>query len=125
VDSSVIDESRKDPQKAVFDRAAFKKTMLDNEEIIKQIIAGILESIPKMIDELRQYIADGDIDNARRLAHSVKGAAANLQCELMRKSALEIEMGSKSQSIEKISGLLPALEVEWAKLEPLLKEECA
>jgi HPt (histidine-containing phosphotransfer) domain-containing protein len=125
VDTNVVDESREASQKAVFDRAAFKKRMLDDEEIIKKIITGILQTIPGMIDELRIYIADGDIHSAGRQAHTIKGAAANLGCELLRKAALEIEMASKSESIPKITGLLPALENEWAKLEPVLKDACA
>jgi len=116
--------SRKEPPTSIFDRAAFKKRMLDNEEIIKQIIAGILQSMPKMIDELRQYITDGDIDNTRRLAHTIKGAAANLGCELLRQAALKMELASKSDDMKKVSELMPGLENEWIKLEPVLQEAC-
>ena len=113
-----------DPDKAVFDRAAFKKRMLDDEEIVKKIITGILQTMPAMMDQLRQYIADKDIDSAGRQAHTIKGAAANLGCALLREAALKMEMASTSDDMGKISELMPGIEEEWAKLEPVLKEAC-
>lgn len=124
MNTNVIDEFRKDPATSVFDRAAFKKRMLDDEEIIKQIITGILQSIPKMINELRQSIADGDMESAGRHAHTIKGAAANLGCELFRVAALKMEVASKSDDMRKISELMPGLEEEWTKLEPVLQDAC-
>ena len=122
MDTNMVEGSRNIPPKDVFDRAAFKKRMLDDEEIIKEIIVGILQTVPGMIDELRIFIADGDIHNAGRQAHTIKGAAANLGCALLREAALKIELALKSEGMENISELMSGLEKEWTRLEPVLKD---
>lgn len=103
-----------------FDYASFRKRMLDDDEIILKIISGILDRMPKMIGELKEYIDGKDVENAGRLAHTIKGAAANMGCDLLRRAALSIESASESGKIDKIKPLFPILENEWTQLEPIL-----
>jgi HPt (histidine-containing phosphotransfer) domain-containing protein len=106
----------------IFDFATFKSRMLDEEEIVKHIISGILSRMPGMIKELREFVEQGDVDNAGRQAHKIKGAAANLGCELFRKAAFKIELAAKSEGIDRITELMSSLEVEWERLKPVLQE---
>lgn len=106
----------------IFDFVSFKKRMLDEEEIVKHIISGILDRMPGMIDELKEFIEQGDVNDAGRQAHKIKGAAANLGCELFRKAALRIELAAKSEGIDRITELMPNFEMEWDRLKTVLQE---
>jgi len=115
-------ESSLNQNTEIFDFLTFKKRMLDEEEIVRQIISSILGRMPGMIDELRKFVEQGDVNDAGRQAHKIKGAAANLGCELLRKAALKLESAAKSESIDRISELIPNLEKEWERLKPVLQE---
>jgi len=48
-----------------------------------------------MTDELIDAIVGGDFDAVTKKAHALKGAAANLSCEVIRSVALQIEISGK------------------------------
>lgn len=64
--------------------------------------------------ELRQYLVDGDMDAAQRLAHRLKGASGNLALPELADRAARIEQALKAGQAEAaVNTALPALEQSW------------
>jgi PAS domain S-box-containing protein len=69
----------------------------------------------------RACLASGDPDEARRLVHSIKGAAATLGAESVRAAALEMEMAIRAGQPETtLAPLAAALEAAQAQLSQAL-----
>ncbi len=55
----------------VFDRSILMERVMGDEEMARTIIQGFLSDIPTQLEKLKQYLADRDIPQARRQAHSI------------------------------------------------------
>ena len=62
-----------------------------NNEIIKDIIKELMETIPVNFDNLQRMIDTQNRDGVKTVAHTIKGSCGNLRIEALRKLAEEIE----------------------------------
>lgn len=104
----------------VFDRVGLMKRMAGNERLVDRIIACFLDDVPIQLLKLRQQLEDGDATSARRQAHTLKGAAANLSANAMRTVAYKAEQAAMQGELDQVAGLLPAIESEFEKLKSVL-----
>ena len=65
----------------------------------------------------------GDADGARRDAHTLKGAAANVSAVGLRAAALETEQAARAGELENVRDLLPRLEEQLERLRAALAED--
>ncbi len=91
----------------------------------RRILAMFIEHHADDLAHIRVALADDNLDEARRLAHSLKGAAATLGAEPLREAALALEMAIKSRAdaviveaamlvvAPELDGLLDALRVHF------------
>ena len=75
------------------------------DEIVNEIVSGLklpaavakkllnqyLETLPKDVGQLEEYIAQGDFASASKVAHSIKGASGNLRIAKISRIAGELE----------------------------------
>ena len=80
----------------VWDRAAILNRLMGDERLAMSILAGFLDDIPKRVESLERTVAAGDAVAARREAHTIKGAAANVGGEQIRVIALGMEQAAAS-----------------------------
>ena len=106
----------KDPAVPVFDVAGMLARLMNNEKLAHKICLGYVDDLPKKIVELQGYLEVGDVENAGRVVHSIKGAAANIGGEALRAVAQEMEQAGNAGSLEGVRGQLPALEAQTARL---------
>lgn len=59
----------------------------------------------------------------QRQAHTIKGAAANINAELIRQAALEVEMAAKEENWQNARALVEALEKRFEELQSLSRGE--
>ena len=100
----------------VFDREAMTARLMDDEDLIAAVVDGFLEEMPGEIETLKRYASEGDATAARRQAHSIKGASANVGGEAMRAIALEAEKAGQAGDLEAIMASMPRLEIQFALL---------
>jgi CheY-like chemotaxis protein/HPt (histidine-containing phosphotransfer) domain-containing protein len=62
-----------------------------NDELLHQLLARFEARCRHATRELRDLVAEGDTESAARLAHSLKGTAANLGASGVHRAALKIE----------------------------------
>ena len=67
------------------------------------------------LEELEQCIRAGERETTTRIAHSLKGASANLAAESMRGLAAELELAARAGKLDLGGEYLQPLRVEWKR----------
>ena len=113
--AAVVDVG-KDVIAPVFDVMGMMARFMDDQKLAHIICLGHLDDLPKKIAELQVYLQNGDAGRAEHVAHSIKGAAANMGGEALRAVALAMEQAGKAGDMEAVRGYMPELEEQTARL---------
>jgi two-component system sensor histidine kinase/response regulator len=105
---------------SVFDKAGLLKRLAGNKALAKKLVNGFLQDVPLQLSILRQQLAEGDAPSARRQAHSLKGAAANLSAGELRAIAFQAEQAATAGQMTKLAEILPTMEGEFERLRTVL-----
>jgi len=87
--------------------------VLGDEELAKELIMSFLEDTPAQIGNLKEMIEAGVVADAERLAHSIKGASANLGGDALRAASYEVEKAAKTGNCDSAMKLVPELERQF------------
>jgi HPt (histidine-containing phosphotransfer) domain-containing protein len=98
----------------VFDRQTFHDRLMNDEDLIKEITALFLENTPGQIQALKEFINQGDANMARKQAHTIKGAAANVGGLALSALASRME---KTSNLKEIADWTPELERQFDLLK--------
>ena len=110
---------------AVIDQTTFDnlKDMV-GEDFIGELVETFFEEGPKLLQEMRQALDDGDADTLRRSAHSLKSNSASFGATIMAAQARELEFlardGKLMDAQEKMPGFEDAYEQAVEALKALL-----
>ncbi len=85
--------------------------------IIRKVIEAFATDLPNRIDELMRSLAADNLDEARRKAHQIKGAAANVGGVELGRLALEIEQAADRGEDGLCRDKAGELETEFEKLK--------
>jgi signal transduction histidine kinase/DNA-binding response OmpR family regulator/HPt (histidine-containing phosphotransfer) domain-containing protein len=97
-----------------FDIAAALKRVNGKRPLLRKLIAGFGDQFSEVVPELRGLIANGSLNDARRLAHTLKGVAASLEIAAVAKSAADVESGLAEFDLKGIGEPLARLELVLA-----------
>ncbi len=103
---------------AVFDRDALLQRLDGDEELVSEIIQLFLDHASGQLERLSQAVKDGKHDMVKLHAHSLKGAAANVEAAAMKEVAFEIERNAADA--QNVGPLVEKLEAELSKLQRIL-----
>jgi signal transduction histidine kinase/CheY-like chemotaxis protein/HPt (histidine-containing phosphotransfer) domain-containing protein len=106
----------------VFDRAGMMARLMDDEDLAGAVVRGFLEEIPNEIEMLKRCLIAGDAAGARRQAHSIKGASANVGAEALRAVAVEAEKAGQAGDLTAIMARMPDLESQYALLRDAIAD---
>jgi PAS domain S-box-containing protein len=90
---------------------------------LAEVIDVFLQTIPRRLDDLRQAQARGDADSIRALAHSLKGASAQIGARGMADLCVQIEAVVRGGDMAALGDLLTALESDYAVVSSSLRDE--
>lgn len=110
---------------AVLDPAALNNllSLLGGEfSYLVELVDSFLEDAPQLLAELYQYVADGDPEGIRRIAHGLKSNGADLGAIAFSDMCKDLEMVGKSGSLDGSVDLLARINAEYAKVEAALKD---
>ncbi len=109
-------------QTPVYDRTGFLERLMGDAETAKVVLDIFLEDIPKQLDAVKAAMDACDPAALARVAHSIKGAAANIGGEALRETAAEIEQACKAGKTD-LSGLYyPELQRQFLRLKDAIKQ---
>jgi CheY-like chemotaxis protein/HPt (histidine-containing phosphotransfer) domain-containing protein len=90
---------------------------------LAEVIDVFLQTIPRRLDDLRHAHTRGDADSIRALAHSLKGASAQIGARGMADICVQIEAIVRGGDLTALGELLSALESDYAAVSASLREE--
>ena len=107
----------------MIDDAVFNELRVTmGDDFIPELIAAYLDDTPRLIQDLQQTLAEGNVIAFTRTAHSIKSSSASLGALDFSAQAKELEMigksGDLSQAAEKVNQLI----ADYPKLAEALKD---
>ena len=81
-------------------------------QLLAELAAMFLQDYPRLLNEVRQSIVEGDYSSLERAAHTLKGRLAFFGVENARIQALKLEMMGREQDPDGVWQVLADLEVE-------------
>ncbi|RPI75899.1 MAG: Hpt domain-containing protein [Desulfobacteraceae bacterium] len=89
--------------------AALERTMGD-KEFLQELFQEFMQNAPTDIETIQSLISAKDADGVRRLAHRIKGSAANLSFLKVSAIALLLENAGRDNNLAISEGLLKELD---------------
>jgi two-component system sensor histidine kinase/response regulator len=94
-----------------------------DEEIINAIVEQCSADCSSDIDKLKGAIKQSDPDRISTLAHTIKGAAANVSANQLSNAAKKLELASKNGELENAEPMLNEIEEEFNKLKSFISKQ--
>jgi HPt (histidine-containing phosphotransfer) domain-containing protein len=107
---------------AVLDREQLRDITMDDAELMRELLAALLEDTSNQFGLIESAIKDRDSNRCRRLAHYSKGACANVGAVAAAARFRALEVDAAEGEFDKCSRSLTALANE---LDRLRKEASA
>jgi PAS domain S-box-containing protein len=109
------------PGDNVFDRTGLLKRLAGNRGLADRLVQEFLADTPSQLCILRRHLEESDAPSARRQAHKLKGAAANLSADTLRAVAFQAEQAAMAGQLNQLRELLPAMEGEFERAKAAMK----
>jgi PAS domain S-box-containing protein len=106
----------------VLDYQVLIERLMDDEELAGIIMKAFLSDIPKQIGILKDYVTAGDPVGAGRQAHTIKGAAANVEGLILREIAFEMEKAGKAGELNAVETRINDLESQFNCLKDAMED---
>ncbi len=107
----------------VFDLAGVLERMMGDKELAWMVIEAFLDDGPSQIQELQAVLRSRDLDATRRQAHSIKGAAATVGAERLRKTAYAMEQAADAGNLAPVEAAMSELQLHFRAYEAKIKAQ--
>jgi HPt (histidine-containing phosphotransfer) domain-containing protein len=95
---------------------------MDDEQLLAEAVALLIEDVPCVLQELGEAIDAGDRERIRSRAHAARGAVANVGAAQMVRVCRSLEQDASSASAEQLRAEFADVEAAWTRLRPLLEQ---
>jgi HPt (histidine-containing phosphotransfer) domain-containing protein len=99
-------------QPCPFDYAALLQRCMGNRPFMQRMIGKFRNRLASDLEQIEHSFAGGDAHEVKRLAHALKGAAANLSAEELQVAAANLETMSHSHDMEAVIAHLAELRAQ-------------
>ena len=106
---------------AVFDEAALLGRLMDDRQLAQAVVICFLDDMREQLTTLSSCLSAGDELGAKRQAHKIRGAAANVSCEAMVRLASQLEEAGKSGNLETARALHVDLSRQFEQFKKAIK----
>ena len=86
-----------DEKKNLFDSQFALSQLSQNNALLVMLLKKLLAQYASLADDMQVFTNGGDITNAVRILHTLKGVAANLGCLALSSACRELENAIKQQ----------------------------
>jgi len=108
-----------------FDREEMLERLGGDTELLDDVLQVFLEECPRMMDEVRGAIDEGNPKSVRRAAHSMRGALLNISAAPAAAEASRLEALGSEERLGEGAPILERLQQEIERLEQVLAEQTA
>lgn len=106
----------------VFDREKALRMAGGEVDLLQELAETILEDVPDKLQRIREALAAEAWDTLRGLAHYVKGGAANVGAERLRRAAECVETAVRDGDTTTAAAVAPTIEEEVQQLSATFAE---
>ncbi len=92
------------------------------EAFVQRLFGVFIREEPKRVASIRDAVTHKDLDRIRYLAHSLKGAAATMGCEQVRRICLEMEAAAEDHNLQAVENSLDRLEQKMDRVYTRMKD---
>ena len=110
-----------DSTKATWDRVEALDRLGGDEELLRELCGIFLAESPKLLQKLRQAVAEADAEGVIRAAHSLKGELGYLGAEVAVQAARKLEDMGHEKNLSNAAEVFALLEREFTGLHATLK----
>ena len=100
----------------VLDRKQLREITMDDEELMQEILATLLDDTSTQIHKLQSAVAASDSNLCMRLAHYCKGSCSNVGANAAAAVFREIEVQARDSQFQQCTSSLAALATEMERL---------
>ena len=86
-----------------------------SDKLYKTVVTGFYERYKEVNRTIENHMKNGEVEEARRLAHSIKGLCGNLGAMKLKEKAMDLEMAIKT-NVSNQQGYLHAFAEELASV---------
>jgi HPt (histidine-containing phosphotransfer) domain-containing protein len=97
---------------------------MGDEELAQRTVRDFVEETPRQIALLAQAVNDLDAQAVQRVAHSIKGAAANVGGLELCEIAWKLEQTGDASDLTASAAALPELSASFERARPSMEEFC-
>lgn len=106
----------------VFGEKELQARLMNDVALVRRIIKAFFSDTPLHVSELKLALIQKEYDDARRLAHNIKGSAANISAKALKQAAIDLEDLLKAGKSEEYDFAFQRLETQFAVLTSALRE---
>ena len=106
-----------DKSQLVVDEQGALRRVGDDRELYNELMEMFLDQSSRQLEQLKEAIKNNSADSVEKLAHSIKGAAANLGVLLVQQSAFNLERIGNQNKMEQAEPSLNKLAFELERVK--------
>ncbi len=106
---------------AVFDRPSLLERLMDDEELVRELVEAFIADTPSQVSALQAAFAAGDLVQTERVAHRIKGSAANLSACRLQEVAQVLETTAHEGNGEKAAAIVPLIDAEFLRAKSAMQ----
>lgn len=110
--------------KAPIDLERALHTAMGDTDFLKELLGMFTDATARQLVEIKSSTAVGQTDTAEKYAHKIKGAAANLDIEGIRMTAVDLEGAARQHDVSEIEQQTTALEHQLKALNEFVQANC-
>ncbi|MCP4148840.1 MAG: response regulator [bacterium] len=110
-------------EEIIFDRPYLLELFMGDAAFLDSVLNNFLEEVPDRIKGLKKGLHEEDAVKVKSFAHSIKGAAAEVCANALRKVAAEIDASAKAGDLEKAAELLPLMLQQFERFKDHVRKE--
>lgn len=76
--------------------------------LVEKLLSKLAEQLPQQLDAIRRTVEQNDLSSLAKLAHAVKGSAANLSADPLKRAAAELERAGSTRDEASVEALMNA-----------------
>lgn len=104
-----------------FDAASLMKHVGGDREVLREIIAIFLATVPQMLADLRSAVVSGNSRKVEQAAHALRGSARNFFSASVEQAALALETMGRNRDLADARSAFGRLAAEVDRLCSLLE----
>jgi HPt (histidine-containing phosphotransfer) domain-containing protein len=110
------------PVSTVFDYERSLARLGGDPRLFNEIALLFLEDSPQLLERARQGLAENNLSELKRAAHSLKGLSVNFDAAQLASAAYSVEQYAHQQDVARATACFADMERELERLQKELRE---